>query len=150
MLFPFLDEAIGPLSEPEKKLATVLELVRVEDLLPGRWWWGRPELDRCALAKAFVAKKVCNLSSATELIARPAAEPPLRRLCGWERKCEVPSEPTFSRAFEGFAEMDLAERAHEALIREYEGERLVGHLSRDATGIPAREKAAAKAADPAP
>jgi IS5 family transposase len=151
-LFPFLDEAIGPLSEQETKLASVLELVQVEAILPVRWWWGRgrPEADRCALAKAFVAKKVYNLSSTTELIERLVAEPPLRRLCGWEHKWEVPSESTFSRAFEEFAQMGLAERAHEALIREYEGERLVGHLSRDATDIPAREKAAAKAADPAP
>jgi hypothetical protein len=151
-LFPFLEEQAGPLSAQEKKLAAVLELVGVEDHLPGRWWWGRgrPESDRCALAKAFVAKKVYNLSTTSELIARLQAELALRRLCGWERKCDVPSESTFSRAFEEFARMDLAERAHEALIREYEGERLVGHLSRDATDVPAREKAAAKPADPAP
>lgn len=36
-------------------------------------------------------------------------------------------------------------QAHEALIKEYESERLVGHISRDATDIAAREKPAAKA-----
>jgi hypothetical protein len=150
-LLPFLDEEVGPLSEQEKKLASVLELVRVEDLLPGRWWGrGRPESDRCALAQGLVAKKVYNLATTSELIERLVAEPMMRLLCGWEFEGEIPSESTFSRAFEEFAELGLAERAHEALIREYEGERLVGHLSRDATDVAAREKAAAKSADPAP
>jgi hypothetical protein len=42
--------------------------------------------------------------------------PTLQRLCGWERKEEVPSESTFSRAFSEFAESRLPERVHQALI----------------------------------
>lgn len=36
--------------------------------------------------------------------------------------------------------MRLAERVHEALIKEDLGEELIGHISRDATAIEARER----------
>jgi hypothetical protein len=64
-----------------------------------------------------------------------------------------PSEATFSRAFDEFAEGRLAERVHEALIKEHLGDELIGHLSRDATAIEARERPARSgraAATPAP
>ena len=41
-LFPGLEEALGPLGERYQRLVRVLELVRVEELLPYRrgWWSG--------------------------------------------------------------------------------------------------------------
>lgn len=60
----------------------------------------------------------------------------------WKR---LPDEATFSRAFAQFAMDRLAERVHEALIKEHLGEALIGHISRDGTAIEAREKAAKKA-----
>jgi len=145
-LFPFLEEELDPLTEKQKKLAAILELIRIEDFVPARWWFmGRPPKDRAALAKAFVAKMVFNCSTTTELIDRLKSTPNLRRLCGWERVSAIPSESTFSRAFAEFSKNNFADRAHKALIKKYEGDRLVGHISRDATDIKAREKAAAKA-----
>jgi hypothetical protein len=41
----------------------------------------------------------------------------LRRLCGWESSGEIPSEATFSREFEAFAEGELPQRIHEAMVR---------------------------------
>jgi hypothetical protein len=64
----------------------------------------------------------------------------LRRLCGWERAGAVPSEATFSRAFAELAACDVPSRVHEALIKRTLGTQLVGHISRDATAIEAREK----------
>jgi hypothetical protein len=64
----------------------------------------------------------------------------LRRLCGWERAKEIPSEATFSRAFAEFAASALPSRVHEALIAQTQKDRLVGHISRDSTAIEAREK----------
>jgi hypothetical protein len=64
----------------------------------------------------------------------------LRRLCGWERPAELCSEATFSRAFAEFARSELPSRLHEALIKRTHEDRLVGHISRDATAIEAREK----------
>ncbi|MCP5080931.1 MAG: transposase, partial [Alphaproteobacteria bacterium] len=72
-------------------------------------------------------------------------------ICGWEKQAEVPSESTFSRAFDEFAHAQLPQRVHEALIQRTQGERLVGHLSRDATEIEAREKPVVKPKpEPAP
>lgn len=56
----------------------------------------------------------------------------------------VPDEATFSRAFDEFAKAKLPERVHEALIKNYLGDTLIGHISRDGTAIAAREKPAKK------
>ena len=56
----------------------------------------------------------------------------------------LPSEATFSRAFAEFTKSQLPERVHAALIEKYERPRLVGHISRDATAIEGRERAAKK------
>src|SRR4030042_1948444 len=144
-LFPFMAEELGSVTEAQQKLISILELIRIEDFIPARWWrLGRPPKDRVALAKAFVAKMVYNCANTRELIERLESEPNLRRICGWERAGAVPSESTFSRAFEEFAASGLPSRVHASLVETYEGERLVGHLSRDATDIAAREKPAAK------
>jgi hypothetical protein len=63
----------------------------------------------------------------------------LRRICGWERADPVPHESTFSRAFAEFAHRELPQFVHEALIRQTQQERLIGHIARDATAIEARE-----------
>jgi hypothetical protein len=52
----------------------------------------------------------------------------------------VPDASTFSRAFAGFARSELPSRVHAALIKRTHQDRLVGHISRDATAIEAREK----------
>jgi hypothetical protein len=145
-LFPYLEEELDPLTEKQKKLVAILELIRVEDFIPARWWTlGRPPADRVAMAKALVAKMVHDCSTTCELIDLLKTSPNLRRLCGWERASRVPSEATFSRAYSEFAASGLPARAHEALIKKYESERLVGHLSRDATDVAAREKPAPEA-----
>ena len=130
-LFPWLEEAVGPLSTRQKLLVTVLELVRVEAFV--RDWpglLGRPRKDRAALARAFVAKAVYNMATTGTLIERLRTDKTLRRLCGWARQGAVPSEATFSRAFAEFAASDLPGRLHEALITETQGGRLVGSGSK--------------------
>lgn len=140
-LFPWLAEELGPLTEKHKQLITVLEVARIEAFV-STWSGlpGRPPHDRAALARAFVAKAVIGLSTTSMLIDQLAVDKRLRRLCGWERPGQVPSESTFSRAFAEFAESELPSRVHEALIKTTHAERLVGHISRDATAIEAREK----------
>ena len=58
---------------------------------------------------------------------------------------EVPSESTFSRAFGQFSSDNRPQTIHAALIKTHDGEKIAGHISRDATAIHAREKAVAKA-----
>jgi len=98
---------------------------------------------------AFVAKAVFNFPTTSLLIETLSADKTLRRLCGWQRAGEVPSESTFSRAFAGFAASALPSRLHEALLKETHANRLVGHISRDSTAIEACEKPA-KPDRPAP
>ena len=138
---------MGPLGERYQRLVQVLELVRVEELLPSsRGWRGRPLEDRAALARAFLAKAVLNLETTRALVERVGNEPKLRRLCGWEKAGSVPSESTFSRAFAEFTAIDLTQRLHEALLKETLAGHLAGHVSRDSTAIAGREKPAPKAA----
>jgi len=144
-LLPWLDDAVGPLGERHKQLVSVLGMARIEAFVPTlHGLAGRPPSERAALARAFVAKAVFNFPTTILLIEMLSADKTLRRLCGWQRASEVPSEATFSRAFAAFAASALPSRLHEALIRESHGDRLVGHISRDSTAIEAREKPVAK------
>ena len=146
-LFPWLAAELGELSGKQKQLVKILELVQIEQFLKGpqSGGLGRPLEDRQAIARAFVAKAVYNLETTRQqLLERLASDERLRRLCGWERQDNLPSEATFSRAFAEFSASQLPERVHATLIEKYEKPRLVGHISRDATAINAREKAAKK------
>ena len=76
--------------------------------------------------------------------------PVFRRLCGFVRRTDIPSESTFSRAFTEFAEMRLGDKVHEAMVGQVAKPGLVGHISRDATAIEGREKPVAKVRPPKP
>lgn len=144
-LFPWLEEELGELSEKQRQLVSILELTRIEGFIAtSRGWPGRPEKDRRAIARAFVAKVVYNMATTRQLLERLGSDRTLRRLCGWERQNDLPSEATFSRAFAEFAKNQLVEEVHAALIEKYEAPRLVGHIARDATEIAARERGAKK------
>ncbi len=132
---------VGPLTARHRHLITVLEVARVETFLRHRHGCpGRPPAGRSALARAFMAKAVFGLASTELLVERLAVDKCLRRLCGWERAGDVPSVPTFSRAFLEFATIALPSRLHAAVIEVSQGARLIGHISRDSTAIRAREK----------
>ena len=105
---------------------------------------GRPVNDRCAIARAFIAKNLYNIGETKTFIEFITNDAILRRLCGWDSKRDIPSESTFSRAFAEFAKAELSSRMHESFIKEYHGTRLVGEISRDSTAIEAREKSVFK------
>lgn len=144
-LFPWLEEELGPLSGKQQQLVSILEVIRVESFIAtNRGRVGRREKDRGAIARAFVAKAVYNMSTTQQLVERLGSDTRLRRLCGWERRSELPSESTFSRAFRKVSDSRLLEVVHVALIEKYEKPRLVGHISRDSTEIDGRERPAKK------
>lgn len=105
---------------------------------------GQPEVDRCALACAFVAKAVLGLLTTRALIDRLGADTKLRRLCGFDLRVALPSEATFSRAFGEFARGELMQRVHARMVKDMLGEHVIGHISRDSTAIEARESLAKK------
>ena len=140
-LFPWLRQEVGPLTEQHQRLVVVLEMAGIERFV--QTWQGlpgRPADDRHALARALTAKAVLGLPTTAALIERLQVDATLRRLCGWERVAQVPGEWTFSRAFAEFAASNLPARVHEALVERTLGGQLIGHVSRDATAIEAREK----------
>ena len=142
-LFPWLAEKAGPLTDGHKRVITVLEVARVEAFVQTTWRGpGRPPADRHALARAFTAKAVLDLPTTAALIERLQVDATLRRLVGWERASQVPGDWTFSRAFAEFTSTGLPMRVHEALIKKTLGDRIIGHIARDATAIEAREKPA--------
>jgi len=145
-LFPWLQEELGELTGKQQQLIEVLEIAQIETHLPyvGRVP-GRPPEDRCAIARAFVAKAVYNLPTTEMLLDQLKSDITLRRICGWEKKQDIPSRATFSRAFAEFAESQLAERVHAAIIDTHLGNQLIGHISRDSTAITSREKPEKKA-----
>lgn len=153
-LLPELRNDVGALTPKLEKLIHVLEWVRIEEFTESSGCGvGRPPHERAWLANAFVAKAVLGLTTTAGLIERLTMDRALRRICGFALCKPLPSEATFSRAFEEFAAACLAERVHEALIKQHLGEELIGHISRDGTAIEARECPARKqsaTATPAP
>ena len=153
-LLPELKNDVGALTPKLEKLIHVLEWVRIEEFTQSTWCGvGRPPHERAWLANGFVAKAVLGLTTTAGLIERLTIDRALRRICGFALCKKLPSEATFSRAFEEFAQGRLAERVHEALIKEHLGSELIGHISRDGTAVEARErpaKAAVAAAAAAP
>ncbi len=140
-LIPELRDDVGVLTPKLEKLIHTLEWVRIEEFVQASWCGiGRPPHERFWLANAFVAKAVLGIATTIGLIERLTIDRALRRICGFPLCKKLPSEATFSRAFEAFAEGKLAERVHEALITEHLGDELIGHLSRDGTAIEARER----------
>ena len=140
-LFPFLEEELGELTEKEQKLVTILELFKIEKFtISMRSLYGRPPKERAAIARAFVAKAAYNMPTTSALLDRLASDKKMRRICGWEKKGEIPSESTFSRAFAEFARSQLPTRVHEAMVKENLAGEIIQHISRDSTEIEAREK----------
>jgi uncharacterized protein (DUF2384 family) len=136
-----LSDELGELTEPAKRLVATLEMIPLARFVPtGRGWVGRPSKDRLAIASAFVAKAAYGFTHTRQLLNALQCDAQLRRLCGWERASQVPHESTFSRAFEEFARMELAQFVHESLIRETQQDRLIGHIARDSTAIEGRER----------
>ena len=110
-LFPSMREDIDPITEALGRLVTTLDVIGLEAFVPDLPRApGRPPEDRRALARAFVAKAMLGIPTTRALIERLAVDNSLRRILGWERRAQVPSEATFSRAFAEFARGELPDK----------------------------------------
>ena len=138
------EEASDPLTNKQQRLITALEVIRIEDFISPHVGVGRPPEERIPVARAFIAKAVYGHATTRQLLDQLQSDIRLRRICGWEKARDVPEEWTFSRAFAEFSAVELPTKVHEALIIEFQAERLIGHISRDSTAIDAREKAVKK------
>jgi hypothetical protein len=140
-LFPHLEAAVGPLSPQLELLSAVVALVPLgPSLAARRARTGRPAKDRAALAMAFIAKAILHLPTTRDLLDRLRVDQALRQFCGWRSPRSLPHESKFSRAFAEFAATQLPQQLHQAVIQATQSQRLVGHIARDSTAIPARER----------
>ena len=100
-LFPLLEEELGELTAKMREFLRIVEVVRPSRFITSALRWcglGRPMKDREKMLRAFFLKAVYDFPTTKALIENLKTNPSLRRLCGWESRCEVPSEATFSRA----------------------------------------------------
>ena len=147
-LFPRLECAFEqPLSEGYKRVVSTLEVLQIEKhVWPGyRQMRGRPMLSRGGIARAFLAKAVLGFPTTKRLRETLLDDVVLRRICGFERRQDVPSEATLSRAFGEFARTGLGQRVHSAVTAKHTEGKVVIDVCRDSTEIEAREKPAKKA-----
>jgi hypothetical protein len=148
-MFPVLEEGTGELNECHQQFVRILTVLHLDRFTESQCGPGRPAASRGNIARAFVAKAVFGIPMTSGLRARLVSDAVLRSLCGWQSAKDVPRKWTFSRAFGEFSRSELPQRVHAALIERAYQDRLVGHISRDATAIEAREKAQPKPATPA-
>jgi transposase len=141
-LFSNFAEELGPTTTKHIEVILAIDMAEIERFVAYQSAVpispGRPAADRAALARSFLAKAVINIPTTKALIERLKIDATLRRICNFEGR--LPCEATFSNAFAEFAKGGLAEKVHEAMILSHYEERIVGHVSRDATAIDAREK----------
>ena len=144
-LFPILEETLE-LSQKHQELVRVIELMRTDGLFAQYGWVGNGRIpnDRELLFRAFVAKAIFNMPTTSDLILRLKADRTLRALCGYDGIVKIPSESTFSRAFNDFARDELPQRIHAAMFEDITKEKLFAHNSIDATAVEGREKPAKK------
>ena len=141
-LFPYLEEHLDtPLSPKLVKLITILDMIEIERFVADRRGYrGRPPKERTAIARAFIVKAFYNFPDTKHLIDRLESDKNLRKVCGFETVYSIPSESSFSRAFQEFAASELPQRTHEALVKAVYQDELVGHVSKDSTAIESRER----------
>lgn len=140
-LFPVLHDELGELTAKQQKLVQAIDVAQLDCYFPYRGRIpGRPQSNRAAIARAFIAKAVYNLPTTETLLEYIKTSQSLRRICGWEKLNDIPNSSTFSRAFAEFSESELAQKIHADVINSLLGDQLIGHVSRDSTAINAREK----------
>jgi IS5 family transposase len=143
VLLPVVESCVQEaLTERQKQFLRVLDILQVERFIVSRYEQrlGRRRKDRRCIFRAFVAKAVYNLPTTQLLIEMLRTQPVLRKLCGFELRSDVPSAATFSRAFDRFAQLKLGDTIHAGIVKAAVGDRIVMHVSRDATEVVARER----------
>lgn len=143
-LFPDFIKRTCELCPEYKKLISILELVRIENHVPRSFELGRPPKDRIAMARSYIAKVVLKQPYTKQIVRLLNQDEQLKLICGWEPNKKIPSESKFSRVFKEFSEIGLPDIAHQALVKEFYNEEIVGHVITDSTPVEVREKSLKK------
>ena len=93
-LFPWLHEEVDPMTEALGRLVTTLDVIGLEAFVPEppQAPAGRLRIAAPSPGLSGVAKAVLGVPTTTALIERLDVDKSLRRILGWERRSQVPSE----------------------------------------------------------
>ncbi len=134
------------LAEDHRSFLALLQIV--ESHLPPLGyqenWTGRPSFRLEPFIRAFLARSFFRIPTMEDLRTRLRADPNLRSICGFT---VVPSAATFSRRMAVLAENPLLTKTLADMVSTYHEGRIVGHISRDSTAIPVRERPCNKKTD---
>jgi transposase len=144
-LFPELQESlrIEKFSTKEARLIKVLDFAEIEKLITITSLTNTPKY-REQIVRAFIAKSVYNFQTTRDLIDRLHVDRTLRIICGWRYAKKIPSESTFSRAFDEISTLQIAQKTHEKFVQEYFSKKTFFYNATDTTKIPLCEKAIKK------
>jgi hypothetical protein len=98
---------------------------------------GRPAYAMVPFRRAFLARSFFRIPSMDDLRKRLHNDPNLRMICGFD---QVPSLATFSRRLSAESDKASMTKTLNSMARSFHEGKIVGHISRDSTAIPAREK----------
>lgn len=145
-LFPDLEEILGELNSKHKEFIRAIELIDLEKYTKLFQWKriGCKPHNRESILKSLIAKSIFNIKHTRGLVCYLKSSSILRRLCGWENLADIPSESTFSRAFNSFSNIEVGNLIHNDLITENLSHKIIGHASKDATSVAGREKSCRK------
>ncbi len=118
---------------------TFLSLLRViEEHLPYdsrvRTRTGRPSYQGRSFIRAFFAQSFFRISTMEGLRRRLLSDQNLRMICGFHH---IPRLSTFSRRMTEYAQSEFLGKTLNDLVRQYLGDKIIGHIARDSTAIPA-------------
>ena len=141
-LFGHIEDELGILGDEEKEFIRICT-VALDSGHFSKYLWrgnGRPPTSRISIFKMLVLKAQRNYVNTKETLKTVRLSPVLRRLCGWESVGDIPSESTVSRAFNQFAQDEIATVLHSEFVTSALGRNGIFHLSHDSSAIDAREK----------
>jgi len=143
-LFPQLEEAFAtPLTDEHDKAIKVLEIIKVEEHVKTYTHsplGGRPPYNRRKMARAMIVRHILKIHTMSNLINRLEVDRGMRRICGWLEGESLPSESTFSRAIDDFANEKLFDEVHLRCLQDILGDSITEHISYDSTAIPVYER----------
>ena len=141
-LFGRIEDEVGELSESEKEFVRICTTALNSGRFAKYRWCGNghPPSSRVAIFKMLVLKALRNFPTTKDTLLIVRQSPVLRRLCGWESVADIPSESTVSRAYDQFAQDEIASLVHADFVQAAIGRDGVFHVSHDSSAIDAREK----------
>lgn len=142
----FLEEQLPNMSPKHQNLLATLEFLELDKRLQDRIYAGvgRRPYSHIPVARAFFAKSIMQIQDTKHLWHALRTDGNLRRICGWDRVCDVPSESTLSRVFARLTATKELVILHEALTSRQYQDTVACHTAIDSTDIKAREKPAPK------